>query len=95
LMSNSGIKGEKAGSALRPMFTNLSSPPRAMGNEMERLGLSIIDSNVKMIPLRKLFDQLREKFKHLSKDQQDSSAATISGKVAMLGALAIINASDE
>ncbi len=67
-MSNAGIKGEKAGTALRTMFTNLSSPTRAMGNEMERLGISITDSNGKMIPMRKLLDQLREKFKHLSKD---------------------------
>ncbi|MDU9920065.1 phage tail tape measure protein [Staphylococcus aureus] len=95
LMSNAGIKGEKAGTALRTMFTNLSSPTRAMGNEMERLGISITDSNRKMIPMRKLLDQLREKFKHLSKDQQASSAATIFGKEAMSGALAIINASDE
>ncbi|WP_279526465.1 phage tail tape measure protein [Staphylococcus aureus] len=95
LMSNAGIKGEKAGTALRTMFTNLSSPTRAMGNEMERLGISTTDSNGKMIPMRKLLDQLREKFKHLSKDQQASSAATIFGKEAMSGALAIINASDE
>ncbi|EZY71237.1 phage tail tape measure protein [Staphylococcus aureus] len=95
LMSNAGIKGEKAGTALRTMFTNLSSPTRAMGNEMERLGISITDSNGKMIPMRKLLGQLREKFKHLSKDQQASSAATIFGKEAMSGALAIINASDE
>ncbi|MFO8271045.1 phage tail tape measure protein [Staphylococcus aureus] len=95
LMSNAGIKGEKAGTALRTMFTNLSSPTRAMGNEMERLGISITDSNGEMIPMRKLLDQLREKFKHLSKDQQASSAATIFGKEAMSGALAIINASDE
>ncbi|HGO2073660.1 phage tail tape measure protein [Staphylococcus aureus] len=95
LMSNAGIKGEKAGTALRTMFTNLSSPTRAMGNEMERLGISITDSNGKMIPMRKLLDQLREKFKHLSKDQQASSTATIFGKEAMSGALAIINASDE
>ncbi len=38
---------------------------------------------------------MRQKFKHLSKDQQASSAATIFGKEAMSGALAIINASDE
>ncbi|HDP5859674.1 TPA: phage tail tape measure protein [Staphylococcus aureus] len=95
LMSNAGIKGEKAGTALRTMFTNLSSPTRAVGNEMERLGISITDSNGKMIPMRKLLGQLREKFKDLSKDQQASSAATIFGKEAMSGALAIINASDE
>ena len=54
-------KVKKQVQRLRTMFTNLSSPTRAMGNEMERLGISITDSNGKMIPMRKLLDQLREK----------------------------------
>ncbi|NHA36202.1 phage tail tape measure protein [Staphylococcus schleiferi] len=95
LMSNAGIKGEKAGTALRTMFTNLAKPTKAMKNEMEKLGISITDSNGKMLPMRDVMDQLRGKFKGLSKDQQASAAATIFGKEAMSGALAVINASDE
>ncbi|UXR56788.1 phage tail tape measure protein [Staphylococcus schleiferi] len=95
LMSNAGIKGEKAGTALRTMFTNLAKPTKAMKNEMENLGISITDSNGKMLPMRDVMDQLRGKFKGLSKDQQASAAATIFGKEAMSGALAVINASDE
>lgn len=89
------IKGEKAGTALRTMFTNLAKPTKAMKNEMEKLGISITDSNGKMLPMRDVMDQLRGKFKGLSKDQQASAAATIFGKEAMSGALAVINASDE
>lgn len=95
LMSNAGIKGEKAGTALRTMFTNLSSPTKAMKERMDELGISITDSNGKMLPMRDVMDQLRGSFKNLSKDQQASAAATIFGKEAMSGALAIINASDE
>ncbi|UXR29830.1 phage tail tape measure protein [Staphylococcus simulans] len=95
LMSNAGIKGEKAGTALRTMFTNLAKPTKAMQNKMEELGISITDSNGKMLPMRDVMDQLRGKFKGLSKDQQASAAATIFGKEAMSGALAVINASDE
>ncbi|HDZ8697871.1 TPA: phage tail tape measure protein [Staphylococcus aureus] len=93
LMSNAGIKGEKAGTALRTMFTNLSKPTKAMGNEMERLGISITDSNGKMLPMREVLDQLRDKFSSLTKKQQASAAATIFGKESMSGALAVINAS--
>ena len=95
LMSNAGIKGEKAGTALRTMFTNLAKPTKAMKDKMEELGISITDSNGKMLPMRVVIGQLRDKFKGLSKDQQASAAATIFGKEAMSGALAVINASDE
>ncbi len=95
LMSNAGIKGEKSGTALRTMFTNLAKPTKAMANQMEDLGLSITDSNGEMLPMRDIMDKMRSSFKNLSKDQQASAAATIFGKEAMSGALAIINASDE
>ena len=95
LMSNAGIKGEKAGTALRTMFTNLAKPTKAMKDKMEELGISITDSNGKMLPMRDVMGQLRDRFKNLSKDQQASAAATIFGKEAMSGALAVINASDE
>lgn len=94
LMSNAGIKGEKAGTALRTMFTNLAKPTKAMKNQMDELGISITDSQGNMLPMRDVMDQLRGKFKGLSKDQQASAAATIFGKEAMSGALAVINASD-
>lgn len=89
------IKGEKAGTALRTMFTNLAKPTKAMKDKIEELGISITDSNGKMLPMRDVMGQLRDKFKGLSKDQQASAAATIFGKEAMSGALAVINASDE
>ena len=95
LMSNAGIKGEKAGTALRTMFTNLAKPTKAMKEEMDRLGISITDSNGEMLPMRDVMDQLRTKMGGLSKDQQAAAASTIFGKEAMSGALAVINASDE
>ncbi|MEN4510445.1 phage tail tape measure protein [Staphylococcus epidermidis] len=89
------MKGEKAGTALRTMFTNLSKPTKAMKDEMDKLGISITDSNGEMLPMRDVLDQLRGKMGGLSKDQQAAAASTIFGKEAMSGALAVINASDE
>lgn len=95
LMSNAGVKGQKAGTALRTMFTNLSKPTKAMKDKMDELGISITDSNGEMLPMRDVLDQLRDKFSGLSKDQQAASASTIFGKEAMSGALAVINASQK
>src|SRR5699024_8757239 len=95
LMSNAGVKGQKAGTALRTMFTNLAKPTKQMKDKMDELGISITDSNGEMKPMREVMGNLREKFKGLSKDQQAAAASTIFGKEAMSGALAVINASDE
>lgn len=94
LMSNAGIKGEKAGTALRTMFTNLSKPTKAMKDKMDELGISITDSNGEMLPMRDVMDQLRSSMGGLSKDQQAAAAATIFGKESMSGALAVVNASE-
>ncbi|QPS98503.1 phage tail tape measure protein [Staphylococcus equorum] len=95
LMSNAGIKGEKAGTALRTMFTNLSKPTKAMKDKMDELGISITDSNGEMLPMRDAMDQLRSSMGGLSKDQQAAAAATIFGKESMSGALAVVNASEK
>lgn len=95
LMSNAGIKGEKAGTALRTMFTNLAKPTKAMKDKMDELGISITDSNGKMKPMRDVMGDLREKFSGLTKDQQAAAAATIFGKESMSGALAVVNASEK
>ncbi|OEK65331.1 hypothetical protein AST00_10430 [Staphylococcus equorum] len=95
LMSNAGIKGEKAGTALRTMFTNLAKPTKAMKDKMDELGISITDSNGEMLPMRDVMDQLRSSMGGLSKDQQAAAAATIFGKESMSGALAVVNASEK
>ncbi|WP_077317571.1 phage tail tape measure protein [Virgibacillus proomii] len=95
LMSNAGIKGEKAGTALRSMFTNLASPTKAMKTAMDELGISIKNSDGSMKTLDEIMGDLRTSFSGLTDDQKASYAATIFGKEAMSGALAVINASEK
>lgn len=94
LMANAGIKGSSAGTALRSALTNLVKPTAKMEKEMEKLGINIKDSNGEMKPLDTLLGDLRESFGELTDDQKASSAATIFGKEAMAGMLAVINAGD-
>lgn len=94
LMANAGVKGSQAGTALRSALTNLVKPTAAMEKEMKNLGINIKDSNGEMKPLDTLLGDLRGSFSKLTDDQKASSAATIFGKEAMAGMLAVINASD-
>lgn len=95
LMANAGIKGSQAGTSLRAAITNLANPTDSMAAAMNELGISITDANGEMLPFKDVMDELRDKFAGLTEEQQAQYAATIFGKEAMSGMLAIINASDE
>ncbi|ACA44334.1 phage tail tape measure protein [Clostridium botulinum] len=94
LMANAGIKGSQSGTALRASLTNLAHPSKQMAEEMDRLGISLVDSNGKVKEGKALYDELRQKFSGLTDAQKTQSAATIFGKEAMSGMLSIINASE-
>lgn len=95
LMSDNGIKGEKAGTALRTMMTNLAKPTKAMQEEMDNLGISLTDTDGNMKTFDEIMNDLRGSFSGLTEEQQASAAATIFGKESMSGALAIINTTEE
>ncbi|RXM68354.1 phage tail tape measure protein [Clostridium tetani] len=94
LMANSGIKASQSGTALRASLTNLAHPSKKMKEAMDELKISLTDSNGKVKEGKVLYDELRQKFSKLSDAQKTEAAATIFGKEAMSGMLAIINASD-
>jgi TP901 family phage tail tape measure protein len=95
LMANSGIKGSQAGTSLKTAIANLANPTDKMKGAMTDLGISITDANGEMLPFKDVMDDLRTKFSGLTEEQQAQYAATIFGKEAMSGMLAIINATDE
>ncbi len=95
LMANAGVKGSQAGTALRSALTNLVKPTAAMQKEMKKLGINVQDSNGEMKPLDRILGELRGSFDKLSEAEKASAAATIFGKEAMSGMLAVINASDK
>ena len=92
LMANSGIKGEKAGTALRSMLSRLSAPPKECADALETLGVSMTDSEGKMKSLDEVMGELREAFAGLDETQKTANAKAIAGQEAMSGLLAIVNA---
>lgn len=95
LMANAGIKGEKAGTALRSTLNRLSAPPKQCAEEMEKLGLSLTHSDGTMKSLNEVIIDLRQAFKGLSETEATAAAKHIAGAEAMSGLLAIVNASDQ
>ena len=93
LMANAGIKSSQAGTALRAAITNLAKPTGTVASAMEQYGISLTDSSGKMYSLRELMEQLRQKLGGLSEAEQAQAAASLFGKEAMSGMLAIINGS--
>lgn len=94
LMANAGIKSSQAGTALRGAITNLAKPTDTVTAAMEKYGISLTDSEGNMLSLREVMEQLREKLGGLSEAEQANAAASLFGKEAMSGMLAIINGSD-
>jgi TP901 family phage tail tape measure protein len=92
LMANAGIKGDKAGTALRSTLTRLSAPPKECADALDDLGISLTDSEGKMKPFSQVMEDLRGAFDGLSETQQTQYAKAIAGQEAMSGLLAIVNA---
>lgn len=95
LMANAGIKGSQAGTALRAALTNLVKPTDAMEIKLKDLGIEVTNTDGSMKSLRTILGILREKFSDLSESEKANAAATLFGKEAMSGMLAIINSSEK
>ena len=71
LMANSGIKASQAGTSLRALFTNLAKPVGESKKAVEKLGLSLTDSEGNMKSFKEIMDELRSKFGELKMPQQE------------------------
>lgn len=91
ILADNGIKGEKAGTALRNIITGLIKPPKEAKEWIDKLGISVKDSQGNMLPFSAVISQLREKFSKLSDAEKVEAATNIAGKQAMAGFLAIVN----
>lgn len=95
LMANAGIKGEQAGTSLRAIFSRIVKPTAEVASAMERIRLSVTNSDGSMRSLDEILRDLRAGFSGLSESERASTAASLAGQEAMSGMLALVNASDE
>lgn len=95
LMANSGIKGERAGTALRSIMQRLASDTGKARTTLEDLGVTVINGDGTMRNFRDVLRDARKALNGLTDAQKTSVAKTVAGAQAMAGFLAIINATDE
>lgn len=94
LMANAGIKGSQAGTTFKSAMAAMLAPTYKQSTAMAELGLSMTNTDGSMKSLGDITAMLRDKFATLDEAQQAQYAATIFGKEAMSGMLAVINASE-
>lgn len=94
LMANAGIKGSRAGMALRSMLTRLAKPTDDVATAMDKYNISLTDAEGNIKPMSTLLSDLRDRFSTLSEAEKTQLAATLAGQEGMSGLLAIVNASN-
>lgn len=95
IMASNGIKASVAGTSLRGGLTNLVKPSAEAKAALDKVGFSMLDANGNTKPFLQVISELREKTNGMTKAQKQQFAATVFGKTAMSGWLAILNASKE
>lgn len=95
LMANSGIKASQAGTSLRSIMSRMAKPTKEVQGAMDKLRVSLTDSNGNMKSLNEVMGDLRKGFAGLSEAEAAEMAAALGGQEAMSGLLAIVNASDD
>lgn len=95
LMANSGIKASQSGTSLRSIMSRMAKPTKEVQGAMDKLGVSLTDSNGNMKSLNEVMGDLRNGFAGLSEAEAAEMAAALGGQEAMSGLLAIVNASDD
>jgi TP901 family phage tail tape measure protein len=93
IMGNQMIKGSQAGTTIRSSLASLLNPSKDAQTSMAQLGLSIKDTEGKMLPLQSIVDQLRTKTAKMTDVQKSATIANIFGTEALSGMLALINTS--
>lgn len=108
LLANAGIQGSAAGTGLREALTKLQqaaggASPEVLGLSqgqerlqavMQKLGVSILDAQGKLLPLDQVFIKLKGSLQQLSQGDQVQLANILFGDQAGNKVLAIINQTD-
>ncbi|MDZ5608558.1 phage tail tape measure protein [Bacillus pseudomycoides] len=95
IMSNAGIKGETAGTALRASMLRLVKPPKQAREQLDALGVSITDQQGNMKPLSQIIGELSKGMEGMTKSQKGAALAAIFGTEAVSGMMAIVAAGPE
>jgi TP901 family phage tail tape measure protein len=84
--ASAGLLGSDAGTSLKTMLLRLSAPTNKAREEMQRLGISVYDSNGNMLGARALAGELRDAFGGLEPAARNAALGIIFGTDAVRAA---------
>ncbi len=91
LMSNNGIEGEKAGTALRGMLTRLLKPSKQNVEGFDALGISFRAFQKGSLTLPDLLDKIKKNTEDLTDSQRTALIAQAFGTEAQTGVNILVN----
>lgn len=77
--ASKGVIGEQAGTSLRGVLSSLTSPSAAARTEIQRLGVTLYDSQGKFLGLKNLAGQMSDAFVGMSDAERDAALGIIFG----------------
>ena len=95
IMANNGIEADKAANSLKTGIARLVSPAKEGAEMMDKLGISVTNSDGTMKSSVQIQKELHDAFSKLSESEQIAAASAIFGKNQMAPWLALINTAPE
>lgn len=92
IMTNAGLDGSSAGTALRAGLLSLLNPSNENSKVMEAMGIQMTDNNGKFIGLSGVVEQLGASMEGMTDAQKTATLASLVGTEASSGFLALMNA---
>jgi TP901 family phage tail tape measure protein len=89
-MANSGIKAEKAGTAVANMFLNLTTPSSKAAKVMRKLRVNVLDANNQMRDVPDILGDLNKAIAPLTKAQRLSVLESIFGREGLAGVATVV-----
>lgn len=94
-MSDAGIQGSQAGTALRAMLLSLANPTGQTVKAMEKLGIEVTNADGAMKPLPELIGHISGKMDGMTEAQLTQTAAQLVGTEAASGFLALLSVGED
>lgn len=95
LMANAGIQGSQAGTALRSALLSLSDPTEETKKQMDKLGISMFDSEGNAKPLNDILIDLRASLADADDQTRTLALTNLFGATAVTGMTAVVTASEK
>lgn len=94
LMASSSIKGEKAGTALRKLFTEMPSNLKVTSSSFGEMEIATVNADGSFRSLKDIIIDLREAFSQMTESERLLNSESIAAKTGMSGLATMVNTAE-